>query len=131
MCPIRIAGRGALSNSARDGLRPEGRIVSLDAMLTHVVLFWTKPEIADATERLVAGMHKYLGPIPGVRGFHIGKMVASPRPVVDSTYQVGLMIQVDDKAAEAAYQEHPLHKQFLEEVFKPCCDRVRVYDFAD
>jgi hypothetical protein len=35
-----------------------------------------------------------------------------------------------DKAAQDAYQVHPLHLEFVEKVFKRVCDRVVVYDFA-
>lgn len=99
-------------------------------MLSHVVIFWTKPSVPDAADKLLAGIREYLPAIPGVRVFHAGKMVPSERPVVDQSYQVALYIQVDDKAAEVAYQQHPLHVEFLEKAFRPNCDRVLVYDFA-
>jgi hypothetical protein len=100
-------------------------------MLSHVVLFWTKPGVPDAAEKLLAGIREYLAPIPGVRVFHAGRMVPSERPVVEQSYQVGLYIQVDDKAAEIAYQEHPLHKAFIEKALKDNYEKVVVYDFAD
>ena len=100
-------------------------------MLSHVVIFWTKPDVADAADKLLAGMKKYLEPIPGVKVFHAGKMVPSERSVVDQSYQIGLYIQVEDKAAEAAYQKHPLHVEFIQKVIKTCVERVVVYDFAD
>ncbi len=98
-------------------------------MFSHVVIFWTKPEKPDAAGELVAGMHKYLTPIPGVLKVHIGRMVRSERPVVDQSYQVGLNILFPDKKAQDAYQDHPLHLEFVEKVFKPNCAKVLVYDF--
>ena len=59
-------------------------------MFSHVVIFWTDPGQPNAAEELIAGATKYLQPIPGIRFFHIGKMVGSQRPVVDQTYQVAL-----------------------------------------
>ncbi|MCG5054019.1 MAG: Dabb family protein [Myxococcales bacterium] len=100
-------------------------------MLSHVVIFWTKPEVPDAADRLLAGMREYLADIPGVRGFHCGKMVPSERPVVDQSYQVGLYVLVDDKAAELAYQVHPQHLAFIENVVKATTLRAVVYDYAD
>jgi hypothetical protein len=100
-------------------------------MLSHVVIFWTKPGVPNATENILAGMKEFLAPIPGVSVFHCGKMVPSERPVVDQSYQVGLYIQVADKEAEIAYQKHPLHVDFIEKALKPNFDRVVVYDFAD
>ena len=56
-------------------------------MFSHVVIFWTKPENPNAAAELLAGAEKYLRPIPGVLSFHVGKMVTSPRPVVEQSYQ--------------------------------------------
>ncbi|MDX2055133.1 MAG: Dabb family protein [Polyangiaceae bacterium] len=100
-------------------------------MLSHVVIFWTKPGVPDAAEKLLAGMREYLAPIPGVTVFHAGKMVPSERAVVDQSYQIGLYVQVEDKAAEVRYQQHPLHLAFIEKCLKDNYERVVVYDFAD
>jgi len=99
-------------------------------MFSHVVLFWTKPDVPEATEKLLAGAEKFLRPCPGVLHFHCGKMAPSHREVVDQSYQVGLNLVFENQAAQDAYQEHPLHVQFVETVFKPNCERVLVYDFA-
>lgn len=108
-----------------------GAGAGLDAgMFSHIVIFWTKPDVPEAVEQLLAGMEQYLRPIPGVQSFHAGRMVPSHRPVVDQTYQVGLNIIFPDKATQDAYQVHPLHVEFVEKVFKRVCDRVVVYDFA-
>jgi hypothetical protein len=98
-------------------------------MFSHVVIFWTNPENPNATEDLIAGMEKYLRPISGVRLFHIGKMVTSPRPVVEQSYQVALNLTFDSKEAQDAYQIHPLHLEFVEKVFKPNCAKAVIYDF--
>ena len=99
-------------------------------MLSHVVIFWTKPEIPNAADALLAGAEEYLRPIPLAKSFHVGRMVPSPRVVVDQSYQVALNLLFEDQAAEAAYQVHPLHLEFVEKVFKPNCLRATVYDFA-
>jgi hypothetical protein len=98
-------------------------------MFSHVVIFWTKPEIPNATAELLVGAEKYLRPIPGVLSFHVGKMATSPRPVVDQSYQVALNLIFDTKQQQDEYQVHPLHLEFVEKVFKPCCARAVIYDF--
>jgi hypothetical protein len=98
-------------------------------MLSHVVIFWTKPEIPNAAEELIAGAEKYLRPIPLAKSFHVGKMVKSHRDVVDQSYQVALNIQFENKKAEEDYQVHPMHLDFVEKAFKPNCQKVVVYDF--
>ena len=99
-------------------------------MLSHVVIFWTDPAQPAAADELVAGAEKYLRHLPGVLHFHVGKMVPSPRPVVDQSYQVALNIMFTDKKAEEAYQLHPSHIEFVEKVFKPRCKKVTIYDFS-
>ncbi len=98
-------------------------------MFSHIVIFWTDPAKPEATEKLQAGAEKYLAPIPGILHFHVGRMVSSPRPVVDQSYQVALNVQFASKKAQDDYQVHPLHLEFLEKVFKPLCQKVLVYDF--
>jgi len=100
-------------------------------MFSHVVIFWTKADRPEAVEELLAGAEKYLRPCPGVLHYHCGQMVGSHRDVVDQSYQVALNLVFEDKATQDAYQGHPLHVEFVEKVFKPNCERVVVYDFAD
>ena len=99
-------------------------------MFSHVVIFWTKPELPNAAADLIAGAEKYLKPIPGVLTFHIGRMAKSHRPVVDQTYQVALNLVFPSQQAQDDYQVHPQHLEFIEKAFKPNCAKVVVYDFA-
>lgn len=99
------------------------------AMFSHVVIFWTKTDVPNATEQLLAGAEQYLKPCPGVLHYHCGKMASSHRDVVDQSYQVALNLIFEDRAMQDAYQTHPLHVEFVEKVFKTCCERVVVYDF--
>jgi hypothetical protein len=98
-------------------------------MFSHVVIFWTDPAISNAADELVQGAERYLRSIPGIRHFHVGRMVGSHRPVVDQTYQVALNVTFDTKQAQDDYQLHPQHLEFVEKVFKRVCRRVLVYDF--
>jgi len=98
-------------------------------MLSHVVIFWTDPAKPDAADAVIAGGNKYLSSIPGLLHFHIGKMVASHRPVVDQTYQVALNIGFNNKQEEHQYQSHPQHLEFVEHCVKPFVKKVVVYDF--
>jgi hypothetical protein len=99
-------------------------------MFSHVVIFWIDPQKPRGADELIAGAEKYLKPIPGIVHFHVGRMVASHRPVVDQTYQVALNVQFRSKQEQDDYQVHPLHLEFVEKAFKPNCVKVVVYDFA-
>ena len=98
-------------------------------MFSHVVIFWTDPDDPLSADKLIAGAEQYLKPIPGVEKFHIGRMVKSPRPVVEQSYQVALNLIFPSKQAQDDYQVHPLHIEFVEKVFKKVCKRCVVYDF--
>lgn len=96
---------------------------------SHVVIFWTDPAKPEAADAVIAGANKFLKGIPGVKHFHVGKMVGSHRPVVDQTYQVALNIIFPSKKAQDDYQVHPQHLEFVEKVFKPRAKKVVIYDF--
>src|SRR5258708_29274409 len=98
-------------------------------MFSHVVIFYSDPKNPKAADSLIAGAEKYLKPVPGVLSFHVGRMVPSPRPVVDQSYQVALNLVFPDKKAQDDYQVHPLHIEFVEKVLTPIRKKVVVYDF--
>ncbi len=98
-------------------------------MFSHVVIFWTDPANPNATDELIAGMEKYLRPIPGVLTIHFGRMVTSPRPVVEQSYQAALNLVFADKKAQDEYQVHPLHVEFVNTVLKKVVKKIVVYDF--
>lgn len=98
-------------------------------MFSHLVIFWTDPGNPAAADELIAGANKYLKAIPGLLHFHAGKMASSHRPVVDQSYQVALNLVFPDKKTQDAYQLHPSHVEFVENVFKRVCHKVVVYDF--
>lgn len=99
-------------------------------MFVHVVLFWLNEDASDAAKRqLASDCEAYLAKIPGVRQLWAGRAAMTPREVVDNSYDVGLCVVLDDRAGHDVYQEHALHKQFLERN-RPNWKRVQVYDFA-
>jgi len=103
--------------------------VTMRAMLSHIVIFWTIPIKRAAPDELVAGANRLLKNIPGLLHFHAGKMSPSQRSVVEKSYQVALNLAFRDKAAEQMYQNHPGHTEFVEKYVKPLVERVVVYDF--
>jgi hypothetical protein len=99
-------------------------------MFVHVVYFWLKRGApAAAREQLLRDCSGYLGKIPTVRHLWAGPPAMTPRPVVDNTYDVGLCVALEDRAGHDAYQEHPLHKDFIARN-QEHWQRVQVYDFC-
>lgn len=99
-------------------------------MITHVVIFWLKPEVQNARERLFAAARKHLPSIPVVQNFRYGASIPSERPVVDTTYGLAISMDFASAADLETYQQHPQHQAFIAEVVKPLVERVQVYDFS-
>ena len=98
--------------------------------IQHVVIVWLKdPASAEARQQVIAASYGFAA-IPGVLSVSAGPSVPSPRAVVDSSYDVGVVITVRDRAALATYLEHPTHKQAVQEVLGPLARQIVVYDFV-
>ena len=94
----------------------------------HVVIFWLKqPGDEAARRRIIDASHGFRS-IPGVTRVDAGAMLPSPRPNVDRTYDVAVVMWFKDRAALESYQLHPRHKAMLQEV-GPLVERAVVYDF--
>lgn len=99
--------------------------------VTHVVVCHLKePGNQDHRYELIRESLELAG-IPGVKRVAAGKPLAgSTRPVVDSSYDVLIVMTFKNERALAAYQESPRHKRAVEEVLKPLVDRYVIYDAA-
>ena len=91
---------------------------SLSLMFSHIVIFWTKPEVENSEQRLIDGLNRYLPDIPGVISMHVGKCAPSDRPVVDQSYQIALNITFKNKIVQDEYQVHPQHVEFVEKFLR-------------
>ena len=99
-------------------------------MLIHVVYFWLNDNApADEAAKLAESCRSLLGKIPTVRHLWAGGPAETPRrDVVDASYAVGLIVVLDDAGkSHEVYQEHPLHKQFIEQ-HKQHWKKVQIYD---
>ncbi|MDH3525947.1 MAG: Dabb family protein [Gammaproteobacteria bacterium] len=95
----------------------------------HIVIVWLKePGNSAARDRIIEASTA-LTAIPGVVSLKSGSVMASDRPIVDSSFDVGLIITLVDEAALQAYLTHPLHLTLVEETLKPLVERIQVYDF--
>ena len=96
--------------------------------IEHIVIIWLKqPGNANAQDTIIKASQA-LKTIPGVISLRSGKAVPSQRNIVDSSFDVSLIISFVNKAALDAYLVHPIHKKLLEEIMMPLVDRIRVYD---
>jgi Stress responsive A/B Barrel Domain len=96
----------------------------------HHVFFWLKnPKSTEDRDKLVEGV-KTLEKIESVRSIHVGIPAATPaRAVVDASYHVTELIFFDDVEGQSVYQDHPVHKAFVE-TYGHLWKKVVVYDSA-
>jgi hypothetical protein len=99
--------------------------------MVHVVICWLKhPGDVTDRQRIIEATKSLKNQIPGLLSVSSGAMQPSTRPVVDSTYDVGIMMYFDSPESLANYPAHPAHQKVLHEVILPLVDHYKVYDFA-
>jgi hypothetical protein len=96
--------------------------------LVHHVFFWLKnPDSREDLAKLLAGL-RTLAQIETVRGTHFGVPASTEkRDVVDNSYSASEILFFDDTAGQKAYQDHPIHKKFVEDC-SHLWEKVVVYD---
>jgi len=96
--------------------------------LAHHVFFWLKnPDSKDDLNKLLTGL-RTLEKIETIRSLHIGVPAATEtRPVVDASYSASELMFFDDLEGEKIYQDHPLHKKFIQDC-SPLWEKVVVYN---
>jgi len=96
--------------------------------LVHHVFFWLKnPASKEDLAQLLKGLAT-LAQIETVRGAHFGVPASTEkRDVVDSSFSASEILFFDDTVGQKTYQDHPIHKKFVEDC-SHLWERVVVYD---
>ena len=99
--------------------------------IIHHVFFWLKnPGSKEDRDQLVAGV-KTLSKIEMIKELRVGVVAdTEKRDVVDKSWAVSELMFFSNLADQAAYQNHPIHLEFI----KNCShlwEKVVVYDIAD
>ena len=96
-------------------------------MFVHAVYFWLKDGMTlEDTARFRGGLESLRG-CESVREMIIGVPAATSRPVIDRSYTFALVVMFDDLVGHDAYQEHPIHKAFVD-TFGGYWTKVQIYD---
>ncbi len=96
--------------------------------LSHHVFFWLKnPASKEDLSKLIQGLNS-LRKIETIRSLQIGIPASTEkRDVVDNSFSVSELMFFDDVEDQKIYQDHPLHKKFIEDC-SPLWEKVIVYD---
>jgi hypothetical protein len=98
--------------------------------IEHIVIVWLNDPGNRADRERILAESRVLTAIPGVTGLRSGRMIPSPRPVVDSSFDVALIVSLSAREALQAYLTHPVHVQLVEETLKPLVKKILVYDIG-
>ena len=97
----------------------------------HVVVCWLKESgSAEARNRIIRASQEFAD-IPGVVSVRAGTMLPSKRPIVDSTFDVAIVLVFPDEKTMKEYLVHPRHQKAVKEILRPLVSRILVYDFVE
>lgn len=97
-------------------------------VLIHSVYFWFKADAEPARMAAFEAGLRRLADIAQVQQAYVGKPEQTPaRPVIDQSYDWALVVHFASLADHDAYQDHPVHLEFLDR-FAATWQRVQVYD---
>ncbi len=120
-------GAALLVSCAQMGLQPAAQ----PGHVSHVVLVWLKHK-NNAAERakVIETAKSFRNQIPGIVAMSVGEPLPSTRPVVDSSFDVGLVMRFESKAAMDAYEKNPIHVKAVKEILAPLAAKIVVYDWS-
>ena len=94
-------------------------------------MLWLKePGNVEHRQQIMA-VSKSFAKIPSVRDVRVGQVIPSDRAIVDSSFDVGIIVSVDDAQGLKDYLVHPIHEEAKNEVLLPLVEKILVYDFAE
>ena len=96
----------------------------------HVVLIWLKKKGDAATRAKIIETAHTFRTLPGIIALSAGEPLPSTRPIVDSSFDVGLVIRFENKEALDAYEKNPVHQKAVKELLLPSSKKVVVHDYT-
>lgn len=98
--------------------------------INHVVLVWFKAEHRNSKflDDIMRATRK-LKNIDVVKALRVGKSIASDRPTVDDSFDMGIWLLFDNTADRDTYVADPLHVDYLKQSIEGKVEKVLIYDF--
>lgn len=93
----------------------------------HVVFFWLVDDAKETHESFLKELRIFIDNVDLIKTKHIGSPANTDREVIDSTWSYSLILSFDSKKEQDLYQEHQLHKDFIENA-SALWKKVQVYD---
>lgn len=100
--------------------------------VTHIVLAWLKRPGCEADRaKLIEAAKGLKADIPEVQSLSVGRSIPSGRPIVDSSFDVALVMKFKSRAAMDSYEKSRAHVKAATKVLKPLTSKIVVHDFTN
>lgn len=94
----------------------------------HVVYFWLKQPLSkENDQKFLHNLKTFIEGVDVIQSHYIGQPANTNRPVIDSSYNYCLYLGFKSRKEHDLYEEHTLHKKFIEDS-QDLWERVLVYD---
>lgn len=123
----KLGGAAALLAVTSTGKAQMRKTEDLEGSFAHVVFFWLVDDTIETRKKFMGELRKFIDHVDLIKTKHIGSPAETDRPVIDSTWSYSLILSFDSKKEHDLYQEHPLHKTFIENA-SSLWTKVQVYD---
>ena len=99
--------------------------------LYHVGLVWLKePGNAEHRQKIIEAAHSFARGIPEVQFLSVGQTLPKVSSWHDNSFDVCIVMRLEDKAAMDRYAKNPAHQKAAQEVFLPLSQKILFYDFT-
>jgi hypothetical protein len=110
---------------------PAERTPATGAPVVHLVLCWLEDAGNPDHRRRVIERTKGLRYARGMLDLHVGPALPGDRAIVDDSFDIGIFMRFESRAAMQRYLQEPVHLRAVREVFRPLCREIRAHDFVE
>jgi hypothetical protein len=92
-------------------------------------MVWYKDKVTAEQQAAITEETLKLKHIPGIVSLDLGKAIPSERPIVDDSFDLGIVMTFKNETDMNAYLKHPQHQMFVKKHIKGNVEKLLVYDF--
>jgi hypothetical protein len=92
-------------------------------------MVWYNDTVTAEQQAVIKNETLKLKNIPGIVHLDLGGAIPSERPIVDDSFDLGIVMTFKNEIDMNAYLTHPQHKTFVKEYIKGNVEKLLVYDF--
>ena len=123
----KLGGITALLALASPGKAKVRMTEESEGSFMHVVFFWLVDDAKETHKKFMSELRQFIDNVDLIKTKHIGAPADTDREVIDSSWTYSLILSFDSKKEQDLYQEHQLHKDFIENA-SSLWKKVQVYD---